>query len=424
MKEKLEKLSKALLEYGKKALAWCKKAGSAVVIFFKNRPKLTAFLSYVLVAAAASMVTVALMLPHVLRPYALGQSKLVSLQQLIEQRFIGDVDMTKLEDLAAEAMIQSLGDRWSYYIPKAEMDAYNEQKNNAYVGIGVTIMQSEDGSGLRVTQVTSGGSAEEAGVQADDVIVGVDGQSIQGMSMDDVRELIRGTEGSKVKLTIRRGEETKEFTVTRKTIKTPVAVATMLEGNIGLIQIKNFNTNCASETIQAVKDLQNQGATKLIFDVRFNGGGYAAEMVKLLDYLLPEGDLFRTVDYTGKETVEKSGASHVDLPMVVLVNGDSYSAAEFFAAAMMEYGAATVVGQQTSGKGYFQVTYTLPDGSAVALSIGKYYTPKGKSLEGVGITPDVVVPVDNKTAAGIYAGTIAPMDDPQILKAIEVLADK
>ena len=389
------------------------------VNFFKERPGIITFFSYLLVAVAASMLTLAMILPAT--KSSGEQSKLDALRQLIDERFIGQVDLTKLEDMAANAMIESLDDRWSYYIPKSDMDSYEQQKNNAYVGIGVTITAMEDGSGLRVTQVTIGGGAEEAGVLAEDVIIGVDGQSIQNMTLDEVGAMIKGEAGTNVVLTVLRSGEQMDITVARRQIRIPVAVPTMLENGIGLIQIKNFNTNCTKETVAAIKLLQEQGATKLIFDVRFNGGGYAHEMVALLDYLLPEGDLFKTVDYTGKESVEKSNASFLDMPMVVLVNGSSYSAAEFFAAALEEYDAATIVGEQTSGKGYFQVTYALPDGSAVALSIGKYYTPQGKSLEGVGITPDYVVPVDTKTAAAIYAGTLAPMDDPQILKAIEVL---
>ena len=398
--------------------------GKKVKTLIKEKPGIITFLSYILVAAAASMVTMALMMPQLASPYAPGQNKLMALEQLINDRYIGEVDWGKVEDAAANAMIGSLGDRWSFYVPKSEMESYEEQKNNSYVGIGVTIMQAQDVPGLQVTQVTPGGSAEEAGILAGDVIVGVAGQSIVDMSIEAVSALIKGEEGTQVELTVMRDGTEMKITVTRRQIKTPVAVATLLENNIGLIQIKNFNTNCAKETIAAIMKLQEQGAEKLIFDVRFNGGGYAHEMVTLLDYLLPEGDLFKTVDYTGKESVEKSDASCLNIPMAVLVNGDSYSAAEFFAAALDEYDAAVVVGEQTSGKGYFQVTFSLPDGSAVALSIGKYFTPQGKSLEGVGITPEFVIPVDEKTAAGIYAGTIKPMEDPQILKAIEALTGK
>jgi len=187
------------------------------------------------------------------------------------------------------------------------------------------------------------------------------------------------------------------------------------------VTIYNFDDRCAEESIAAIEALLEQGAEKLIFDVRNNGGGYAHEMVALLDYLLPSGDLFRTVNYAGKESVDTSDEQWLDMPMAVLVNSESYSAAEFFAAALSEYEAATVVGQQTSGKGYFQNTFKLNDGSAVGLSTGKYFTPLGESLEGVGITPDVVVEVDAETEAAIYYGTIDSADDPQIQAAVEAL---
>ena len=195
----------------------------------------------------------------------------------------------------------------------------------------------------------------------------------------------------------------------------------LLDDGIGLITIANFDSRCANESIAAIESLRVQGATSLIFDVRNNPGGYAHEMVELLDYLLPEGDLFRTVDYKGSESVDRSDASFLDMPMVVLCNEDSYSAAEFFAAAIQEYEAGTVIGMPTCGKGYFQYTYRLSDGSAVGLSVGKYFTPSGKSLADVGIQPDITVEVDDDTYAKIYYGQLDPMEDPQILAAIDVL---
>ena len=167
--------------------------------------------------------------------------------------------------------------------------------------------------------------------------------------------------------------------------------------------------------------MQNQGAWGLIFDVRNNPGGYKHELVEVLDYLLPEGPLFRSEDYLGNVTVDESDADCLVMPMAVLVNGDSYSAAEFFAAAMGEYEAAVIVGQQTTGKGYFQQTFRLKDGSAVGLSVGKYSTPNGVNLAGVGITPDRVVDVDEETAFEIYAGLMDPNADPQIKAAIEAM---
>ena len=319
-------------------------------------------------------------------------------------------------------MIETLGDRWSYYIPADEFADYQDQKKNSYVGIGVTITPASDGS-LEVKQVTAGGSAEEAGVQAGDFITGVNGQSIMGTDLNTISAMIKGEAGTTVELTLSSGGQEKIVTVTRRQIRMPVATGKLLDGGIGLVRIENFNTNCKTETIAAIESLIEQGATKLIFDVRFNPGGYAKELVDILDYLLPKGDLLRTEDVSGKVEVETSDEKCLQMPMAVLVNGDSYSAAEFFAAALSEREWATVVGEQTTGKGYYQVTYSLPDGSAVGLSIGKYYTPNGVSLEGVGITPDVVVPVDEATASAIYAGTIEAAADPQLQAAIKALTE-
>ena len=222
----------------------------------------------------------------------------------------------------------------------------------------------------------------------------------------------------------RAGEEL-TLTVTRMLVQVSVATAKMLEGNIGLVTITNFDTRCADETIAAIDSLLEQGAEKLIFDVRYNPGGYVHELVNVLDYILPEGELFRSVNYRGNESVDSSDKNCIDgVPMAVLVNGDSYSAAEFFAVALRDYDKAVIVGQQTCGKGYFQSVFPLGDGSAVGLSIGKYYTPKGENLAGVGVTPDVTVEVTEEMYADIYYGTVKPEEDPQIQAAIKALNGK
>ena len=349
--------------------------------------------------------------------------KLEQLEQLILDRFIGEVDQTKLEDAAAEGMVAAMGDRWSYYISAKDYAAHMEQMNNAYVGIGVTISPLEEG-GFEITVVNEGGPAEEAGLQLGDVIVGVAGQSVLEMDTAACRDLVRGKEGTFVDITVRRGGEELTLSVERKTVRTAVATGEMLPGNVGLVKIVNFDARCYSETRAAIEQLLGQGATSLIFDVRYNPGGYKTELVKLLDYLLPEGELFHSEDYLGNISVDRSDAACLDIPMAVLVNGSSYSAAEFFAAALSEYEVAVVVGQQTTGKGYFQNTFQLSDGSAVAISTGRYKTPKGISLEGVGITPDIPVEVDEETAYYIYAGTLDPMEDPQILAALDALTKK
>lgn len=371
--------------------------------------------SYILVAALASALTLAGMggIPE--------SSKLSQLQDLIEERYIEGADPTVLEDTAADAMVEATGDRWSYYIPASEYETYQENMANAYVGVGITILSSEDVEGFRIMSVTPGGPAEEAGVQVDDVLIGVDGQDVRQSDASQVRNLVRGEEGTDVVLTVLREEAELELTVQRRHMETPVATYTMLEDQVGLVTIENFDSRCSEETIAAIEALREEGAQKLIFDVRNNPGGFAEELVKVLDYLLPEGDLFRTERYDGYEDVDVSDENFLDMPMAVLVNGDSYSAAEFFAAALQEYEAAIVVGEHTSGKGHFQTTYQLSDGSAVALSIGRYYTPKGVCLEGVGIEPDVPVTVDEDTAMEIYFDSLPWEEDPQIQAALDAL---
>lgn len=371
-------------------------------------------LSYIMVAVLASMATLFFS--------AEAPSKLNQLEALISQRFIGEVDRTAIEDAAADAMVQALGDPWSYYIPAAEYGAYEERKENAYVGVGMTVAVRQDGIGLDIPKVEPGGSAREQGILPGDILVAVDGQKVAELGIDGTRNLIRGEAGTQVSVTVLRGTQELSFTLTRQKIRNPVAVGTMLDGNIGLVTIANFNENCFSESKAAVEALLEQGAEKLIFDVRNNPGGYKSELVKLLDYLLPEGPLFRSLYYTGQEEVDTSDASCLQIPMAVLINGSSYSAAEFFAAALGEYDWAVVVGMPTGGKSYFQNTYELSDGSAVGLSVGKYFTPNGVSLadEG-GLVPQVMAEVDEQTAALIYSDSLKPEKDPQIQAAVKAL---
>ena len=345
--------------------------------------------------------------------------KLQELEKLLVERFVDGADSVQLQDAAANAMVEALGDRWSYYIPKSQYDAYMESKNNSYVGIGVTIEAREQG--YLVVKVSQDGPADLAGILPEDMIVAVNGQSIVGMPVDDGKELVRGPEGTDVTITVLRQEQQLDFTMTRRTVATVVATGVMLEDGIGLVTIANFNTNCYNATMHAIEELLKEGATALSFDVRFNGGGYKREMVNILDKLLPEGVLFRSEYYTGESSVDKSEANCLEIPMVVLINDQSISAAEFFAAALREYDWAILVGEQTIGKGHYQETYLLSDGSAVGVSTGRYTTPNGVDLEGVGLTPDIIVEVDDETYAKIYAGILDPMEDPQVLAAINAL---
>lgn len=376
--------------------------------------KLLRFLSYVVVAMLATAITLQMTVKT-------GTGKLDRLENLIQERYIGEADGEAMEDAAAAAMVKATGDRWSYYIPASQYEAHKEQSENAYVGIGITIQQAEDGSGFLIVMVNQDGPAQEAGIQVNDLLIAVEDQDVREMTADQVRELIRGEAGTKVSLTVMRQGEHQTLAVERRRIESAVATGQMLADGIGLVKISNFDERCASESIAAIQKLQQEGAKKIIFDVRNNPGGYAEELVKLLDYLLPEGDLFRSVSYDGTEKVDISDADCLDMPMAVLINGSSYSAAEFFAAALQEYQAATIVGEPTVGKGVYQTTISLGDGSAVALSTGKYFTPKGNSLTDVGVIPDVRVDVDEETAEKIYYGTLGYADDLQIQAAIQVL---
>lgn len=378
--------------------------------------KLITVLSYLTTAMAACAVTLLVTVGR-----TPGATKLDQVEYLIKNRFIEEADMEKAEDAAATAMIDSLGDRWSYYLSAADYATHKEQVENAYVGIGITISPEESGQGFLILAVQKDSGAEAAGLLAGDIITGAESQDVRGMTTAQLRDIIRGKEGTSVSLEITRDSEVLRVQVTRMQILTEVVSYEMLENSIGLIAISNFDARCADETIAAIEALREQGAQALIFDVRNNPGGYATELVKVLDYLLPEGDLFRTLDYAGRETVDKSDASFLDMPIAVVCNEDSYSAAEFFPAAIQEYGAGTIVGMPTCGKGYFQYTYELSDGSAVGLSAGKYFTPSGKSLIGTGIQPDVVVEVDDETRAKIAYGTLDAKDDPQIQAAVDIL---
>ena len=381
------------------------------------KKKTLILLSYLLVAVLASTATLAV--DAWLQTEEM--TKLEQLEDLIHSCFIGEADSMELQDAAAEGMIAALDDRWSYYMSAEEYLSHMETANNAYVGIGITISVEEGVEGFVVQMVNEGGPAEEAGILVGDRIVAVEGISTIGMEASGARDLVRGEPDTQVRITLVREGQEMTLAVTRKEVKTPVATWEMLPGNVGMISIVNFDARCAEESIAAIEELLALGAEKLIFDVRNNPGGYAHEMVKLLDYLLPEGDLFRTVDYRGKENVDRSDAACLEIPIAGLVNDGSYSAAEFFAAALREYDAAVVVGEHTSGKGHFQYTYELSDGSAVALSTGKYFTPNGLSLEGVGIEPDVPVAVTDEQYSGIYYDQLTPEEDPQIQAALEAL---
>lgn len=339
----------------------------------------------------------------------------------LEQYFIDDYDENALADAAASAMVTATGDRWSYYLSAADYQTYEENMNNAYVGIGVTIALDEEAGGLRVESVEANSPAFEAGIATGDILLEVEGQKTIELGTAGTRDLVRGEEGTTVHLKFRRGEEEFERDVLRASIKTVVASCRLLDGAIGYVKINNFDARCFEETSACIDEVLAQGVKALVFDVRFNGGGYKDEMVKLLDKLLPEGIIFQSEDYAGKKETDTSDAACIELPMVVLVNRDSYSAAEFFAAALQEYDWAKVVGEKTCGKGNFQTGFQLSDGSLLNISIGKYYTPQGRSLTDIGVAPDVELEYDEETYAKLYYGQLSDEEDTQLQEALGIL---
>lgn len=350
--------------------------------------------------------------------------KLDEIVALLNEVYVDGYDTDKLGDYLAQAAVAATGDRWSYYVSAEDYDAFVESNENAYVGIGVTVESSDDlTDGVQITKVTPNSPAEEAGIEADDRIYAVEGETVESLGLDETKNRIRGEEGTEVTLTILRGEKKFDVTVKRASVEVEVVKYSMLDGSIGYIKINNFEANSADRTIEAIDALRGQGAKALVFDLRFNPGGRKDELVRVLDDLLPEGPLFRSVDYKGNESVDYSDADCVELPMAVLVNGDSYSAAEFFAAALQEYDWATVVGTKTCGKANYQQTFRLSDGSAVAVSTGHYQTPHGVTLANVGVTPDEIVEVDNKTYLELYKEAVAVKDDAQLQAAIKAVKD-
>ena len=382
------------------------------------KKKVLIVLSYVLVAALACGATLFFV------SASTDYNKLEDLENLILTSFAGDADKTKIEDAAADAMVNAMGDRWSYYIPAAELPSFLDNSENAYVGIGVTVQATDDNSGLMVIAVQPGGPAEEAGVQVGDVIIQVDGESAQDRTVSEVSAMIKGEEGTVVSITVLRSGEGITMSMTRKRMETTVASSKLLNEHVGLVTIQNFDERCADETIAAIKALLNQGADMLLFDVRNNPGGYVDELTKVLDYLLPEGNLIQTVGTDGSDETVTSDADCVKVPMAVLVNENTYSAAELFAVDLSEYGVARIFGQKTSGKGFFQQVFQFSDGSAAGISVGRYYTSQGNNLEGIGLTPDEEIKLDDEFEALLYNGMLEPENDAQLQAALSYLMDK
>lgn len=320
----------------------------------------------------------------------------VEIEKIIDDNYIGDADYNELYNAAAAAMVKSIGDKWSYFMNAEEYEAYKLSSSNEYSGIGVSVKVNSSGE-FEVFSVEESSPAANAGIAVGDIITAIDGEDVSDKTLEDVSLLIRSKVNKDFPMTLESSGDTKTVTVACEIIyKNPVS-SRLLDGNIGYINISNFEAGSSENTKKAIEQLLQTGATSFIFDVRNNPGGLLTELVDLLDYILPEGDLFISVDKSGKETVQTSDKVSLKNKMIVLVNGNSYSAAEFFAAALQEYNWATVVGEQTTGKARSQITLELSDGSAVHISTHKYLTPNRVDLaEAGGVTPDIAVSQDDE----------------------------
>lgn len=330
--------------------------------------------------------------------------KYLEIKNTIDDYYIGEVDEGTISSAAFSAMVNSLGDVWSSYMSPTEYQTYQLYSSNQFIGLGVSIAKDSDTGGFEITGLTEGSPAENAGLQRGDIILSVDGEDVTGMTISDARSLITSHIDESVTLLIDRNGSQTEYTVDCRLIYDNPVSYEMINGNVGYIKISNFESGAADGAIAAIESLLGSGAQYFVFDVRTNPGGLLSELTTLLDYLLPGVDIFVSVDKSGEETVITSNNVCLDMDMCVLVNADSYSAAEFFAAALQEYGWATIVGEHTTGKGRSQQTFELSDGSALHLSTAKYLTPNRVDLsEQGGVAPDIEVALTGNTDSQLDA---------------------
>lgn len=342
---------------------------------------------------------------------------------LIRHLFVEGADRAAMADSALTAMVESTGDRWSYYLDR-EWNASNRLYNaNQTQGVGVRILYQEEG--LLVTDVVPGGGADQAGIRIGEHLTAVEGEPLYGEGQRTNVERIAGEEGTRVLLTVRSAEGAlRQVSVLRGTWFDPPVRAKLLDGQVGYVRIFNFHSGVSEAFADAVDELLEQGARALLFDVRQNGGGYVDELTEMLDYLLPEGTVFRQRTSWGWSFTKRSDDRCVALPMAVLMDESSYSAAELFAAQLRESAGAYLVGEHTSGKGYFQYGFPLTNGGSLGLSIGTYTTGVGVSLAGVGLEPDEAVSLTQEENTLLAARWLPLEEDPAAARALAWLGEQ
>lgn len=348
--------------------------------------------------------------------------KLEDIQELIDKNFYFEDDEQQLQEGIIKGYMEGLDDPYSVYYTPEEYASFMEDTEGEYVGIGVQVSQSADTKIITVIEVFDG-PAKEAGMEDGDVITEVEGEDITDQDIDTVVDKIRGVEGTEVTVTVYRSSdgEDHEYTMKRKKVENPTVEYKMLDNNIGYIQVSSFYEVTGDQYIEAVEDLENQGMQGLIVDLRNNGGGLLEIAVNMLDYMLPAGKIVYTEDKDGNITSEYNSTDDEQFtkPLAILVNGYSASASEIFAGAIKDYGIGTLVGTNTFGKGIVQRMFPLDDGSAIKLTIAKYFTPNGNDIHEVGIKPDVEVELD----ADAYRDSDGE-EDNQLQAAVDNIMEK
>lgn len=352
------------------------------------------------------------------------EDKVVAINQLIDDNFYFDASSDEeREEYIYKGIMESLDDPYSVYYTAEEYADLMDSSTGSYQGIGVSIQQNTSTKILTVVRVFQGSGAEEAGMLPKDIIRAVDGRRLDGEEVSEVVTWIKGEPGTTVDVTVYRPSTEEELTLTieRKTIDNSTVSYAMKDNQIGYIEVTEFYEKTAEQFEKAVDDLQNQGMQSLIVDLRNNPGGYVDVVVEMCDYILKEGTIVYTKDRDGNivSSYAATDDHELNIPMVVLVNGDSASASEIFSGCMQDHGIATLVGTTTFGKGIVQHVIPLSDGSAVKLTTQKYFTPNGNDIHGVGIEPDIIVELPDELK---YEPIIPEEQDVQLKKAIEILS--
>lgn len=342
--------------------------------------------------------------------------------------YVNDIDDSKLLEWVMTGYVHGLEDKYAAYMTRSEYEAYMlSSKQGAMVGIGVRITYDNTLGGIYITSVMLGSPAEKAGIKPGDVIVGVDGKDVNEEGYyNSYNKIKQGKEGEPVVLTVALAvsdyTEFSEISVVRSTMETDTVSSRMIEKDVAYVSILEFDSTTGDEFKKEMDARIAEGAKKFVFDVRNNPGGNVYGVSTVLDYLLPEGPIIRTVSKSGQEGVLSSDAKCVKAPMVVLVNGNTASGGELFTAALRDYKMATVIGTKTYGKGTMQSIIPLSDGSAIKLSTQMYNPPYGENYEGKGIVPDKTVELSAEAAANFYR--ISDQEDAQLMSALDELRNK